>query len=635
MLLHEIDKLARAGWPARGEGIQDVSCVTTQLVPKETKEGVVEHVPTVTEVAQFKADLSNLYYDATPDSGNAVANACLKFARGGTEFPPIGGDKSFTEGRANQGFIKKALNILVAPAFRSWAAGIGIELEPGSEHATKKITNSVVPAAKGGIYRLPVIGKSADGLVVLGVQSVPDDPVSTVPIDWARSVAVMKKFPAPKASEDPRIPLLQKATGHGRNPFAIEKATSASEKIRLFGAPVRTTQEQLTATFDAVKRRLSMKVNAGPVPDDARLIFFPVVGRADDLAGAIQAMWQRGVSDENDGLKKAPVDVSGLYRMIATASLVYQSGSNSGAGLYLCRRFTRVNLAMWHILHKVLHGPGGLDYHLIGLQTAARMGYLNDKGAPDYESGRKSPACTTLYTELLCRCLDAQPVDTLLREVWSLIAAESKTLAGADLEATEEGKRRSKGILSRQLQTIIPKLYAVDRYLSGIRGARTSEELETAVLAGVHDIKLMKQNTQAMLSPELWADISDAYGFLAEKLESLHTYIAPGRTEAEQKKMLHGAAVGLCITAITQELVTRGRNVTRTSGAHPSHMRGRRLVDIVSQSLNMLENLAAKEPARSAHLGKHVIAALSASNDDLFNLGLVLSFNEVPVTYGR
>lgn len=616
MLLHEFDTLAQTGWPLSNADLVPVVAVSTlwDEPPADAKKVVLR----VKDETQFLAARTDLFYDDTPDPSKSASKKFKAFASGSGPFPPLGSETNFKAGRATNGFLKKGQQILVAPAFIKWASDNGVS--PLDTYRGKLPVD--YRAEKIKAYRVPVLGKSESGWVVLGVLNKPA--AATEGIDWDRSIAVTKLFPAREAQGDGAVlPLLQKASGSGRNAFGAEETDTESERVRLLGARTAASPEQLTRTFDAVMSRLSYWVKAGPQPESARLLFFPVEGQAESLAKLLDAQRPRKKGEEAPAIDRNALAVD---RLVANIYLAYGTGSQAGAKLCASRRFHRINIIHWELIEAFFRKTW-LESRIVGLQGAGMLGYLKEGGEPDVKKAMQTPSCTQLWTEVLCRSIAGQSIDNLWQTVWRLFAVEAKTVCGRDLEGNST-RPYSKGLLARQIERIIPALSALDDYLTAC--ATRPDDLAAVMREGINPNKTMTaSNTDALVDPGLWADLGAYYQRIIERL---HAVIIPGHTEAQQRPILHGIAVGLCLTALTQELADNHRSATRTAGLHPSHLRGGRLVDIARGALDQLEVISQRKPARTRHLGKHIIAAATASKADLFNLGLILALSETSIS---
>jgi hypothetical protein len=587
------------------------------IQPKAGSKPTGKTLLAMESAGQFWASPSDLFYDDTADVSNSAASKFKKFINGGAEFPPLGSDKNFKAGCPSNGFLKKGQQVLMAPAIHEWARQRNIELlqalvTPADKFDYKK--------DKTNAYNIPVIGTSATGWVLLGVLKKPD--AAPGGIDWESSIDLTARFPRLAVkSTGPALPILQKASGAGRNAFGDKDTSTMSEYVRLYGLPTRASGVELARTLNAVETRLHYWVKAGPQPASAKLLFFPDNGCEAPLEAILESLRPK---KKVEGAGKTTRPSMAAADFTSAVYLTYKTGSMAGARLCVARRFNRVNILHFQRLANFFQEQW-LESQVIGLETAGLLGYLKDDGYPDIKKGAQNPSCTRLWTQILCRSIHGAPLDGLFAYVWRLVRLTGETVSGSDLLA-EEARA---GLTIRQVKKLIPALYGLNAYLTRYSQATTAEEL-SAVLSNPIEIQfpMSNQTTESLVSSELWSDLSASQRALLQKL---HRCIVPERTAEQQAIMLHGIGVGICISSMVAELAKFGRRATRTNGLPPSHMKGARLVGQAITLVNQLVVLSESKQVDTKHLAKHAIAAETASKKALFNDGFIMALGEISV----
>src|SRR5258708_15675988 len=401
--------------------------------------------------------------------------------------------------------------------------------------------------------QLPVIGKTAAGLVVLGLTDFPNhDAAFSEEIDLKTSVQLtneilVKRIVAQgetKKSFEAVDFEIQTKSGRARNLYGKEQkiqqlsAFSAAETARIFGLYDPVNIETVRSQYAQIAQ---YPVKVGENPDAARLYFIPlqpeqadqvkqVVAQAKQDAGLARAQKKNKKATDQDEVKyEASLLPLPRRRLKAKVILTHLEGSKKPFVL-LNQVFPSVPLYYWQILNEDLPG---IQWKLIDFNKTYRSGPM----------ANPSPSSYLLWTKVFTKALNRDQFDPYL--IWRHCGGFLKNLSNQDIIDDDKEKKSAR---ARNPSELSARLTYLNQLIQLVQDEKNLDLDAPEIRNKANEMKVSptSNETEALVGP-IWNEI---YDWQRELILKAHTEAVGGIPEKELPTYLKEVAVAVLLNPL-------------------------------------------------------------------------------------
>lgn len=653
MLLHAIEQIARSPWFEKKSGEDAASNPPLRLyrmrAGRDEKGKLTVHMEPTAEEYPLPS-LDGLCMRAEPDPSNRQANSLKTFwkAQSSTdvEWPFFGAASLFRNNIPNTiSWAAFSQGLLASPVFQAWCKERKIRSdEPASSDPKEKVAFQRLEV--DGVWALPILGESADGYLVLGIEGSDDASlqrsVQGAPIDWSHSRELgktLRELPAAPLGD----PALQMSSGLGFNPFGKGEtvrldALPKNERERLIGFEPEIQDGGLPLLRERLWSELCYPAQAGCHADDRpRLLFIPdqpafleVVVNSLEIQRRRQ--FRRKAEEADEEISHRPDLLPAEAAQIeCTVLLAVQTGGNKPKVL-VEHTYHPVNFQYWRLINEFNANP-------IAGRKSLRFDFIcQEAGRWAIGGNEKFLSAKRIWTDMLGSLLDRKPLSA--RQVFSRVQAALKAASADEIRSGKSKRgRTTPSAAFRDLLEALPRANAL------IDLARTvkPEDL-TKAFANLNPKPLMEATIEI---PNLETILGKAYLLspwaVQNKVDRLARATAVSIPKTDLEDYLWGAFCGGWLAYFertVEQMRAAGfqRQFDALSGTHLTKLRGPRLVERATRACAVLRDIESFELRKKKNVSgrtrsfmetvKFLLACQQRSRRSAFNTGFCFGLIE-------
>jgi hypothetical protein len=479
--------------------------------------------------------------------------------------------------------------------------------------------------------QLPVIGRTAAGLVVLGLTDFPNhDAAFAEEIDLKTSVQLTNEILVNRItvhgidnkSFDEVNFQIQTKSGRARNLYGKEQKIqqlstfSAAETARIFGLYDPVNIETVRSQFSQIAQ---YPVKVGENPDTGILYFVPLEpGQADQVKQVVAQAKQdaelaraqkknKKAADQNEVKYEASLLPLPRRRLKAKVILANLEGSKKPFVL-LNQVFPSVPLYYWQILNEVLPG---IQWKLIDFNKTYRSGPM----------ANPSPSSYLLWTKVFTKALNREQFDPYL--IWRHWGGFLKNLSNQDILGDDKERKWARARNPPELTVLLTYL---NKLIEVVQDEKNLDLDAPEIRNKANEMKVSptSNETEALVGP-IWNEI---YDWQRELILKAHTEVVGGIPEKELSTYLKGVAVGVLLNSLVRQFAKDPikRRFDYSAGMHLTNLRGKNLISRFKQGLNLYNGLN-KAQQSQIHFPfsafPYIDGMLEISKKQAFNNGLL------------
>lgn len=541
-----------------------------------------------------------IYLNKNPDSSNDNPRWTKKGLEGKNMTPFWG--IPFTKGSTEvKTLLKMAWTLYKAPHFSEYLVNTGVkDLEIRQKNAKEIVWKDEGDKKeaisnhkdKRGI-KLPCIGTTNKGWVILGLKSDPKDPRIDSTTSLSITEKVLDKEFIDKAEADTKIATLgiinkdlHASEGTGRNNFGYQPKIKdpsnldLSEYARVFGLYEPTDIDLLRTQFS---QYLKYPMKVWPVPKQSHLAFFCKNEKDFQYTKQVLDTLEKerkkkmGKTEDNIETKRKtihtfPANIGN--RKVTIALVCIESGNKTK--FIVSEIFPSIPLFYWIKLESVLTSEN-IPYTINEFNRVIVCG----------PKGKASPASFKLWTKVLTNLLNGTRISPFT--VWTELPKFHKSFANADLWSTKKNapnKCRTWFYICRKLSRLNK---IIELYISGELEKLKSTELNNTM--NTCEKKLTDKEANK-LAKERVGDLWDLLSDLAQKRVSNAIAITETSVpEKDKANFAKGLVCGSTLSYASYRLETKAnRKFEPGSGMHLSQLRGKNLSKEFTKATTLAEN---------------------------------------------